>query len=126
MCRSQSLTLSPLPAANTEEVRATTLGVKNLDVRQALTGVRVPLALFGADPKAAVTGGAAGGSAADDTSANAAAMRGVGAGPRVLTRGEAARITSAHCPVLNDKIVSQVSRRLLRQARESPFAMALL
>ena len=36
------------------------------------------------------------------------------------------RMIAQFCPVLNDKIVSQVSRRLLRQARESPFAMALL
>jgi hypothetical protein len=77
----------------------THLGLKNVDVRRELTNVRVPLGLFGADPQA----------------------RG-----KVLTRSECDRLTKAHCPALNDKVVSQVNRKILRQSRESPFSMALL
>jgi hypothetical protein len=73
-----------------QAVTVRTLGIKNLDVKTDLVGVGLPLELFQIDPS----------------------------GKRDVKHKDVERIVKATCPQLQDKIVVQVDRRILRQARK--------
>jgi hypothetical protein len=72
-----------------QAVTVRTLGIKNLDVKKDLAGVGLPLDLFQMNPS----------------------------GKRVMPK-DVERIVKTLCPQLQNKIVVQVDRRILRQARK--------
>jgi hypothetical protein len=81
-------------AGDLQVVTVRTLGIKNMDVKKDLQGVDLPLELFVEHGEAAAGGG--GGLMAKDIQ----------------------QLCKTKCPLLYNKIVVQVDRRILRQARK--------
>jgi hypothetical protein len=81
-------------AGDLQVVTVRTLGIKNMDVKKDLQGVDLPLELFVEHGEAASAGG--GGLMAKDIQ----------------------QLCKTKCPLLYNKIVVQVDRRILRQARK--------